>query len=140
MLAFTRALVPAHMPMHALGVGHPVSIAACTHMGYTLFDSALPTRDARHGRLYAFAQASDDATSNHKLNGGKWHTFLYINDAKHIKDRRPVSENCDCLACTHYSRGYLHHLFKSNDATYLRLGTIHNLRFMSRLMERLRHE
>ena len=42
------------MPLHALGIGHPPYIARCAAMGYGLFDSAMPTRDARHGRLYRF--------------------------------------------------------------------------------------
>jgi len=53
MLALTRELIPAHLPLHALGVGHPEYVAACARMGYQMFDSALPTRDARNGRLYA---------------------------------------------------------------------------------------
>ncbi|HXF62776.1 MAG TPA: tRNA guanosine(34) transglycosylase Tgt [Caldilineaceae bacterium] len=132
MLAYTRELIPARLPMHALGVGHPASIAACTALGYGLFDSALPTRDARHGRLYVFT----DATPLPSL-AGEWFRFLYISDDKYIKDARPVEPGCDCLTCTHYSRGYLHHLFKSNDAAFLRLATLHNLRFMARLMAAL---
>ena len=52
MLALTRALVPAEFPMHALGIGHPANVAACVALGYDIFDCALPTRDARRGRLY----------------------------------------------------------------------------------------
>ncbi|CAN5649246.1 tRNA guanosine(34) transglycosylase Tgt [soil metagenome] len=133
MLAYTRELIPAHFPMHALGIGHPVNIAACVAMGYEIFDSALPTRDARRGRLYRFTDASTTPTGVHK----DWFKFLYITDDKHIKAAEPVSEFCDCLTCTHYSRGYLYHLFKSNDATFMRLATLHNLRFMTMLLERL---
>jgi queuine tRNA-ribosyltransferase len=135
MLAYTRSLVPNYFPMHALGVGHPASIAACVRMGYEIFDSALPTRDARHGRLYVFAQGErvlPDAPDK------EWFHYLYITDDKFIKDARPISEVCDCLTCTHYPRGYLHHLFKSNDASFQRLATIHNLRFVARLMALLR--
>jgi queuine tRNA-ribosyltransferase len=133
MLAYTRELVPAALPMHALGVGHPANVAACARLGYGLFDSALPTRDARRGRLYLFNQppaALDPA-------GDGWFNFLYIKDDKHIKDARPLSEHCDCLVCRHYARGYLHHLFQVGDAAYLRLATLHNLRFMTTLMARL---
>ena len=49
----------------------------------------------------------------------------------------PVSEHCDCLTCRRYSRGYLHHLYHIKDATFMRLATIHNLRFMSQVVERL---
>jgi queuine tRNA-ribosyltransferase len=133
MVAYTRELVPASFPMHALGIGHPVNIAACVALGYDLFDSALPTRDARRGRLYTFTAPAVKPTTV----DSSWFRFLYIADDKHIKGGEPISEHCDCLTCQHYSRGYLHHLFKSNDATFLRLATIHNLRFMMQLMARL---
>lgn len=134
-LAYTRELVPREYPMHALGIGHPCNVRECAKIGYGLFDSAMPTRDARHGRLYTFAP--EVRASRRKLEG-KWFTYLYINDEKHIKANRPVSHDCDAVCCTHYSLGYLHHLFKINDALYLRLATIHNLRFMSMLMDGLR--
>jgi queuine tRNA-ribosyltransferase len=133
--AFLRELVPGQFPMHALGVGHPVYIATCTALGYDTFDSALPTRDARHGRLYTFAEEA--YTSDGSLNGD-WFRFVYINDEKHIKANAPISPHCDCLACIRYTRGYLHHLYKTGDSLYLRLATVHNLRFMARLMDRLR--
>lgn len=132
-LAYTRELIPSHFPMHALGVGHPASIAACAQLGYGIFDSALPTRDARQGRLYVFKDAIPQPDPTHK----KWFSFVYINDEKHIKEARPLSEDCSCHTCRHYSRGYLHHLYKSSDAAYMRLATIHNLRFMAQMMDAL---
>lgn len=129
-LAYTRELIPAAFPMHALGVGHPKNVAACAQMGYELFDSALPTRDARRGRLYTF-------TTSMGLQG-KWFKYVYISDEKHIKDSQPISEYCDCHTCQTYSLGYLHHLFKINDHLYPRLATIHNLRNMTLLESRLR--
>jgi len=129
MLAYTRELVPLEYPVHALGVGHPENVAACAALGYELFDSALPTRDGRRGRMYTF-------TSEHGLAAG-WFKYLYLNDDKHIKDNQPISGFCDCATCTTYSRGYLHHLFKINDHLFARLATIHNLRFMTRLEARL---
>lgn len=132
-LGYTRELIPAQFPMHALGVGHPASIATCTALGYGLFDSALPTRDARHARLYIFA----DTTPQPSTAGTGWFRFIYINDAKHIKDARPVDPTCDCLTCRYYSRGYLVHLYKNSEAAFMRLATIHNVRFMARLMAAL---
>lgn len=134
-IAYCRELVPAQFPMHALGVGHPANVLECTAMGYDLFDSAMPTRDARHGRLYAFTK---DAGVPLRNWGQKWFTYLYINDDKVIKNAGPISLYCDCLCCTRYSVGYLHHLFKINDGLYMRLATMHNLRFMTQLMERVR--
>jgi len=127
MLACTRELVPAEVPLHALGVGHPESIVACARMGYPMFDSALPTRDARRGRLYVGDALSADETFD----------MLYVGDAKHIKAERPVLSGCDCLCCSRYSLGYLHHLYEIKETLYLRLATIHNLRYVHRLMEGL---
>jgi len=133
-LAYTRELVPPEFPLHALGVGHPANVVACARMGYALFDSSMPTRDARHGRLYVF---NADPSPRSEL-AGEWFSFVYLNDPQHIKSDRPISSFCDGLCCAHYSRGYLHHLFKTHDGLFLRLATIHNLRFMAQLMERLR--
>ena len=116
--------------MHALGIGHPQNVVDCTQMGYGIFDSAMPTRDARHARLYTF----QDATAL----SGKWFAYVYVNDDRYIKTDKPVSTLCDCLCCTHYSLGYLHHLFKIGDSLFFRLATLHNLRFMTMLTQRLR--
>jgi queuine tRNA-ribosyltransferase len=134
-LSYTRQLVPEQFPMHALGIGHPYNLVTCYDLGYGMFDCAMPTRDARHGRLYAFTNPAegDDAGLS-----GKWLEYIYINDEKHVKADRPVSPACDCLVCQHYSRGFLHHLFKLNDSLFFRLSTIHNLRFMTQLTDRLR--
>lgn len=133
LLAYTRSLVPSHFAMHALGVGHPVSIARCVAMGYGIFDSALPTRDARRGRLYTFTTPAAQPVAHH----GDWFRFLYITDDKYIKATEPIAEECDCLTCRTYSRGYLNHLYRANDASFMRLATVHNLHFMVELMRRL---
>jgi queuine tRNA-ribosyltransferase len=132
-LAHTRELVPARYPLHALGIGHPRSIVTCAAMGYGIFDCALPTRDARRGRLLVWNQ--DPAHAN--LNSEGWFSHVYIGDDKFIKDPRPLCEWTDSPA-RRYARGYLHHLFKLEDAAYYRLATLHNLRFMMRLIARLR--
>ena len=132
-IGYTRELIPRQFPMHALGIGHPRNVAECTRLGYGIFDSAMPTRDARHARLYTFS--SDE----YRLEG-KWLSYVYVNDDKHIKSAKPVSAVCDCLCCSHYSLGYLHHLFKINDTLFFRLATIHNLRFMTMLTQRLRED
>jgi len=129
-IAYTRELIPSQFPMHALGIGHPMNVVECVQMGYGIFDSAMPTRDARHTRLYTFTSESGLID--------KWLTYVYVNDDKYIKTDAPISSFCDCLCCTHYSLGYLHHLFKINDTLFFRLATIHNLRFMTQLTERLR--
>lgn len=133
MLSFTRSLVPAHLPMHALGVGHPLNVTACSTMGYGIFDSALPTRDARRGRLYTLRPGQRPSTTHND-----WFKFIYIQDDKHVKTDQPLDETCDCRVCQRYSIGYMHHLYKQSEATFMRLATLHNLRFMMRLMDALR--
>jgi len=136
MLSYTRSLIPREFVMHALGVGHPDSVVACHALGYQVFDSALPTRDARGGRLYAYT--TDPSGANFRPRGSWWE-YVYIEDKKHIKANRPISAFCDCHTCRSYTLGYLHHLHKVGDTLYYRLATIHNLRFMMRLMETLMH-
>jgi queuine tRNA-ribosyltransferase len=134
-IGYTRDLIGPRWPMHALGVGSPRNVAACAAAGYEMFDSALPTRDARQGRLYTW-------TSEHLPpdagRDGSWFSYLYINDKKHFRTPAPISPFCDCLCCRRYSTGYLHHLHSINDLLYARLATIHNVRFMTRLTELLR--
>ena len=122
-LAYTRSLVPAEYPLHALGIAHPKNVVASHRIGYDLFDGALPTRDARHGRLYT--RESD---------------YVYILDDRYIKASGPVVDDCDCPVCSRYSLGYLHHLFKIGDSLSLRLATMHNLRYITRLVQDLRND
>lgn len=131
LLGYTRELVPRQFPTHALGVGHPTGIVAGARLGYELFDSALPTRDARSGRLYG-------GTWSPPSPGLDWFDYLYIQDDRYIKDASPVLDGCDCRCCARYSRGYLHHLFEIKETLAFRLATIHNLRFVTRLTEQLR--
>jgi len=133
-IGYTREVIPAEFPMHALGVGHPENVLACHALGYDIFDSAMPTRDARHGRLFIFKSADEGSTRG--LNGD-WFGYKYINDEQHIRSDKPISPYCDCPCCQHYSIGYLHHLFKQGDTLFMRLATLHNLRFMVQLCDRI---
>lgn len=118
--------------LYGLGVGKPDEIAVLSRMRYDVFDCVLPTRDARHGRLYV--------APDNDYNGYKTYKYYNPEQEKHFYDSRPVSSGCDCLLCTNYSRAYLRHLFKIEDLTAVRLATIHNLRFYSRLMEKLQQQ
>jgi len=134
-LAYTRERIPPQYAIHALGIGHPENVLTCYDLGYGIFDCAMPTRDARHGRLYTFTSPPDAPRAGLE---GKWLKYLYIDDDKHIRDARPISPYCDCPTCSHYSIGYLRHLFKINDSSFHRLATLHNLRFMTQLTDRIR--
>jgi queuine tRNA-ribosyltransferase len=126
-LAYTAELMPDDMVKYAMGVGKPENIVACARMGYNLFDCVIPTREARNNRLYVFDGETPFS-----------YVYYYILDEAHIRDGAPVSTECDCLACRKYSRAYLHHLYKLGDSLGYRLATLHNLRFYTRLMEKIR--
>lgn len=129
-LSTVREALSDDLPLHALGIGHPTYVKRCWEMGYDMFDCSLPTRDARRGRLYT---SSGPIGEDGFADG--WFKYLYIQDEKHMKDRRPAMPGCDCPLCTDYSLGYLQHLMKYGEALFQRLATLHNLRFMTRLSE-----
>ncbi len=131
-IARLRELVPDEVPLHALGVGHPESVRTCAELGYGLFDSALPTRDARRGRLYCFRV---DPASLGAPGSAAWFDRCFVGDARYTKTDRPLSEFCDALCCRRYTIAYLHHLHAVRDGLFARLATIHNLRFMAQLLE-----
>ena len=127
--------LPAGVPLHALGVGRPDHVVRAHGIGYTIFDCALPTRDARHHRLYTFLPGRE---SGPLTVGEDFHDVVYILDQKHANEFGPIDPSCDAACCTRYSRAYLRHLFKIEDMTAQRLASLHNLRFYVRLIERLR--
>ena len=121
---------------YAMGLGKPEEIVQCVEMGYRLFDCVIPTREARHNRLYAFLPGM--ATPEGVRSGRAFYRYMYLLDADYCRDARPVDESCDCCLCRGHSRAYLNHLLKMGDPYALRLMTAHNLRFYGRLMELLR--
>ena len=121
-LAYTASLMPDDLPKYAMGIGRPEGIVACLKMGFNLFDCVIPTREARHNRLYVF--------------NNDFYEHFYPLDDIHRRDPRPISDVCDCYTCANYSRGYLRHLLAVNDSLGFRLSTIHNLRFYTMLLER----
>jgi queuine tRNA-ribosyltransferase len=134
-LGYTAEIMPGELPKYALGVGKPENIVACAKMGYNLFDCVIPTRDARHRRLYIF---NTNDLGSVDLSRNDFYNCLYIQDKEHIRDSNPVSSCCDCHCCKNYSRAYLHYLFKIKETLAYRLATIHNLRFYMNLMEIIR--
>lgn len=126
-LEYVAKLLPKDKPKYAMGIGKPENIVDSYKMGYEIFDCVIPTREARHRKLYIFD--SKDIS----------YSTIYIWSGKYANDEGPISKYCDCLTCREYSRGYLHHLFKIGDVLAVRLATIHNLRFYSELLGRLKH-
>lgn len=121
--------------LYGLGIGKPHEVVALCKLGYDIFDCVLPTRDARHKRLYVYNAPSMDKIS---IEEDKFSSYYVPDKERYYNDTEPVSTACDCLLCTRYSRAYLAHLFRIEESTALRLATIHNLRFYSILMEKIR--
>jgi queuine tRNA-ribosyltransferase len=134
-LSFTASLMPGDLPKFALGVGNPQALVDAYNMGYNMFDCVLPTRDARHKRLYVL-NCNFRLTNLKQLN--PVYEYLYIEKERYVRDFRPISEYCDCFTCVNYSRAYLHHLFTIKDSLAGRLATIHNLRTYVLLINNLR--
>ncbi|MCX6000799.1 MAG: tRNA guanosine(34) transglycosylase Tgt [Chloroflexi bacterium] len=112
--------LPEDRPRYLMGIGSPEDILEGVARGIDMFDSALPTRTARNGGLFTL--------------GGRCN----IRNARYSVADAPIDSGCDCYTCGNYSAAYLHHLFKCRELLAYRLATIHNLRFIFRLMERMR--
>lgn len=128
-LEWTVPALPEDKPRHLLGIGDVPSILEAVERGVDTFDCVVPTRNARNGA--AFVRRGDD--------GGPVPGFrLNLRNARFAEDLRPLEEGCDCSTCRHHSRSYVRHLFKANEQLAQQLVTVHNLRFMARLMEDVR--
>ena len=128
---------PSDYFLYGLGVGKPEEIVELTKMGFNIFDCVLPTRDARHKRLYVY---NADSIESINIDKPDFYSFYTPDKEKYYKDTSPVSSACDCTLCRKYSKAYLAHLFRVGDFTAGRLATIHNLRFYSILVEKLQEK
>lgn len=128
-------LIPNDKLKFALGSGKPWEIVQLAKMGWDIFDCTLPTRDARHQRLYVFNKEPNSMAILEQKD-----TFGHIDIGKAIyqNDQTPIDPFCDCHSCKNYSKSYLRHLFKIKDTTALRLATIHNIRHYTRIVELIR--
>ncbi|MDO4548859.1 MAG: tRNA guanosine(34) transglycosylase Tgt [Clostridia bacterium] len=132
-LRWAAEAMPEGFVKYAMGLGRPEEIVELVDMGYSLFDCVIPTREARHQRLYVFKKGVNAAA----VRRGGFYSHYYAVDDSHAAQSGPVDPDCDCALCENYSRAYLRHLFRTGDAQAHRLATAHNLRFYARLMEML---
>ena len=112
--------LPADRPRYLMGVGSPEDLVNSVALGVDMFDCVLPTRVARNGALF---------TLTGRVN---------IANRRYAEQDTPLDDACDCYACRNYSAAYLRHLFKAGEMLGPRLASIHNLRFILRLMADLR--
>lgn len=121
--------LPDDRPRHLLGIGEIDDLFNGVEAGIDTFDCAHPTRIARRGHVYISPE-----------NGGnpENHWRLAIGRKLFEDDSQPIDPGCDCYTCQKFSRAYLRHLVWAQELTYFRLASIHNLRFIHRLMEQVR--
>lgn len=112
--------LPADKPRHLLGISEPDDLFDAVAAGADTFDCVSPSRVARNAAVYAPT--------------GRFN----ITNARYRRDFTPIDEDCDCYTCAHYTRAYLHHLFKAREILSKTLCTIHNERFVIRLVDRIR--
>ena len=122
MLKFTTPLMPANKPRYLMGVGTPDYLLEAAMAGIDMCDCVLPTRIARNGT----------AMTSH----GK----VVVRNANYAEDFTPLDSECDCYTCRNYTRAYIRHLLKCNEILGVRLLSIHNIKFLTNLMERVRME
>ena len=119
-LRYTTPLMPENKPRYLMGVGTPDYLIEAALAGIDMCDCVLPTRLARHGTAL---------TSKGKI---------VIRNATYEKDWGRLDDECDCYTCKNYTRAYIRHLVKTNEILGIRLISLHNLRFLTRLMEQVR--
>lgn len=134
---FIVSQLPKDKLKFALGVGYPWDIIDCVKAGYHIFDCVIPTREARHKRLYVWTK-NPEKVNPLKTNSRRLFDYFYPDKHEYSADKKPVDRFCDCCLCQNYSRAYLNHLFKIGDSLAWRLSTIHNLRVYTKLIELLR--
>ncbi len=113
--------LPENKPRHLLGISEPNDIFVAIENGVDTFDCVSPARVGRNGALYS---------PNSRIN---------ITNQKYNNDFSPIDKQCDCYTCLNYSRAYLNHLFRSKELLAFTLATIHNERFIVRLVDDIRH-
>lgn len=128
-LDWTVPALPDAPPRHLLGIGDVPSIFEAVARGVDTFDCVAPTRNARNGGV--MARFDDDGRPLPRFR-------LNLKNARFADDARPIDASCDCATCRSYSRAYLRHLLKANEQLGQQLATVHNLRFMARLMDEIR--
>ena len=121
-LRYTTPLLPENKARYLMGVGSPDYLIEAALAGIDMCDCVLPTRIARNGTAMT------------------WHGKVVVRNATYEKDFTPLDSDCDCYACKNYTRAYIRHLVKEKEILGVRLLSIHNLYFLTKLMERVRME
>lgn len=119
-IELSTRILPEARPRYLMGVGHPEDLVAAVALGVDMFDCVYPTRTGRFG--YALVPSGR----------------LSLKLSRHLDDPNPIDPECDCYACRHFSRAYLTHLVRAEEILAMRMLSLHNLRYLHRLMEQAR--
>jgi len=127
-------LLPENKPRYTMGLGlKPSDVLSAITLGIDMFDCVAPTRLARNGALYTGKVIIknkeyffESEYPNERIN---------IGNKQFETDAKPIDPDCDCDTCQHFTRAYLHHLFRSKELLYYSLASIHNLRMMIKTVE-----
>jgi queuine tRNA-ribosyltransferase len=119
-VGWVNSTLPQEKPKHLLGIGAPEDLFVGVENGVDTFDCVLASRIARTSAVY---------TMEGRFN---------VSNQPYIRDFNPIDDECDCYTCTHYTRAYLCHLFRGKEMIAGTLATIHNERFIVRLVDQMR--
>lgn len=135
---WVRPMLPEDKIRYTMGVGlKPKDLIDVVAKGIDIFDCVAPTRNARHGTLYCGEMVEKDGWLAFEGEEDK-HSHIHIKKSKFAKDDRPIMQTCDCYTCKHFSRAYLHYLFKQGLLAYFHLASIHNVHVMQMVCQRMR--
>lgn len=130
-------ILPKHKPRYMMGLGKPEEIVQFTEFGIDMFDCVIPTREARHGRIYI---RRINVPKNNNLKGKNFYKTINITKSSFKSDFEPLDKSCGCYACKNFSRAYIHHLFKNSETLGARLASLHNIGFYITLMKEIRKQ
>lgn len=127
-----RPQLPKNKVRYTMGVGlSPEDLIEAAKKGIDLFDCVAPTRNARHGTLYCGEIVKENHWIAFKNENAP--TRIHIKKSQYTKDEKPIMPDCGCYTCCHYSRAYLHYLFKEKLIAYSHLASIHNIHVMQKV-------
>ena len=132
---YTAPALPENKPRYLMGAGYPEQIVKVVKMGVDMFDCVIPSREARHGRLYTWKSGSKNSVN---LSGKNFYKTININNARFKKDKSAINEYSKIPELQKYSKAYLSHLFKTKEPLALRLATLNNVEFYLGLMDKIR--
>jgi queuine tRNA-ribosyltransferase len=139
-LDWLTPILPQDKIRYTMGVGlNPQDLIDVVAKGIDLFDCVAPTRNARHGTLYCGEIIEkDDWLSFEALEGESKSSRILIKKKQYATDDQPIMPKCTCYTCKHFTRAYLHYLFKEGLIAYFHLASIHNIHVMQTVCKKMR--